>query len=608
MAYRSSGETRDLAIDPEEVLRAQRAQTRRRILGLGVAAVVVAGALGGIALFVSHRARVETREAWSRFVTCYVGSPPAPGELGARVRNTQLVAMSVPPEKRLSAADPPWPARCSGPAHAVAETIRKSGGTTPLADSVEKLAKVLAGDGNTTLDLLPLTDKVFAAATAAGLVATRASNVAEPPAHATPWTLATLPPAGRLLGQPLALSSVHAMPFGDLVTSFVADDKDCPAGPVVCTLEKGATDLACKKIPQPAAAFSPGLRPWGTAAPGKAPYVFAGDRGKSGIFRSDTGARVVTSLPYGAYGASVLGDGSFAYLSWDDRPPQIRLYRVEDGATRETKVAKREDTGNPYYSSAMFWGHVAYKMRRRGADGIRLVVRPLDAGGALGPEVDVGRLDEIGHIEGGSEEEPHLTACRAADTMVVRAKGWDNSYLSFLVGGRWTAPVESQGTRGLLQCRSGAASVTRVLGGPVGGRFKGSITQSRCTVSACDERDVDVAAMLARTDDIMPRALKDIRAIDVEGKVLVAWLAGDRGGLRLRIAAIEQLAAAEDRILVDDHVRDGAFQDVSTVVDFQLLPGPAGSGGAVLLVGMVDGVHAFFVDGSGKASPLGSAL
>jgi len=53
--------------------------------------------------------------------------------------------------------------------------------------------------------------------------------------------------------------------------------------------------------------------------------------------------------------------------------------------------------------------------------------------------------------------------------------------------------------------------------------------------------------------------------------------------------------------ILDDHIRDGAYRDESTLVGFELLPFGKS---AVLLLGTVEGVYAFLVDEGGKLSPL----
>lgn len=142
-------------------------------------------------------------------------------------------------------------------------------------------------------------------------------------------------------------------------------------------------------------------------------------------------------------------------------------------------------------------------------------------------------------------------------------------------------------------------------GGPVSGRFKGGIAQSRCTVSGCAERTIDINKMTGDTNDVLPREKRDVRAVDLGGKLLIVWRAGDRGGLRMRLAPADQIASASDTVIFEDHLRDGSYRVESTLVDFQLVPAP---GGVLLLLGTVEGVYAHLVDASGKLTPLATKL
>ncbi|HEY8078812.1 MAG TPA: hypothetical protein VIF62_31990 [Labilithrix sp.] len=598
--YRIDGQPKDLELDPDEIARAQSRRKKKTFLALGVVVVVLGAAGAGAAIVVQRKSRAATRTAWNELATCLVGDPLAAGEkASARVRNEQLTAMSETQDKRDQEGADAWPLRCASRAHAVAETVRSGGGSDAFADSSEKLAKALSAQGATSADLGALVDKVFADAHDPHA---RASNIAAPPEAAAPMTLATLPKDARLFGAQLTLEALHFSPFGDATLRFVVDEKDFAKGPHVCSLAAGAKEIACKKVPEPAAKLSPGLRLWGTTTEGASPLLFAGDRGKSGIFRSDTGALVADKLEYGAYGANAFPDGSVVWLGWHEPPAETRVFRVgTDGKKKETLLVARKESGNPYYSSAIFWDTAAYKAVGKGVDGIRLRLRTIAPSGEVGPVVDVGRIDEVGHIDGGQNEEPHLTACRVADTMLIRAKGWDNTYLSFFAGGKWTAPVEASGTGGTLQCRTGEAVISRVVGGVINGRFRGGVRETRCTVSGCTDHELEMKKTFAENLDVLPREAKDIRSVDLEGKRLVVWSAGERGGIRMRLAPIDQVATTPDKIVIDDHVQDGAFRVESSIVDFQLVPI---QGGALLLVSAIDGVYVWRIDPSGKMDPV----
>jgi hypothetical protein len=609
MAYRNDGRPKDLAIDPEDVLAAQRRSRKKTLLLLGVCVGLIAVGGGGAAIAVGRQAQSATQHAWDRAATCVTGAladGPSPSTL---VRNSQLIAMSAPAEARLHlgpGVDEFWPLRCSAPLHAFVEAVKNGGGSANLEEASDKLARALSVDSSVTADLGPLVEKLFSAAAAERLSAHPLAEVTGPPKPAAPLTLATLPKDARVFGAALTLAGIHRAPFADDPLRFVVDDKDFPEGPAICELAEGERVIACTKVPPPAAGLSPALRLWGTTAPKVKPFVFAGDRGKSGIFRSDTGERVVDRLEYGAYGATALDDGSLGYLAWHDKLAETHFVRVaRDGSRSESVVVSRKESGNPYYSSSIFWSYVAYKSVRKDADGIRLVVREIGRDGALGAPLDIGRIEEVGQIEGGESEEPHLTGCRSGDTTVIRAKGWRNTFVSFLVGGNWTAPVEAPGLGGQLECRSGEAIVSRVWGGPMGSTFKGGVGMYRCTASGCDDRSVNLNKVLADNKDVLPREAREVRAVDIDGKLLLVWSAGERGGLRTRFAISGELASVPDTILYDDHIRDGAFREESTIVDFELFPT---AHGALFLLGTVEGVFAYLFDANGKPQPVAAKL
>ena len=59
MAYRNDGRPTDLIVDPEDLLAAQRRSTRKKLLGVGIGAVVLAAAGATAAVVVARRGRAE---------------------------------------------------------------------------------------------------------------------------------------------------------------------------------------------------------------------------------------------------------------------------------------------------------------------------------------------------------------------------------------------------------------------------------------------------------------------------------------------------------------------------------------------------------------------
>ena len=602
--YRQDGRPRDLSVDPADVFAAERRLRKKKLIWLAIAAVFVAGALGGLDMLVTQAAERVTQAAWARAETCIAGAETTP--LGAKIRNAQLAAMEVPSDKRLRMNG--WPVRCAPALREFALTARPK--RLDIAGATEELAASVAGDpAVVTSGLGEVVDRLFTRAAAEDLVLGPAKGFPEP-TRASPLPLASIATDAHMLGEPITLKSIHRSPLADDTLRFIVDDTTLRKGPAVCSLAEGARAIACTKVPSPAAEMSPGLRLWGSTAARVNPFVFAGWRGKSGIFRADTGERVVDRLEYGAYGATALDDGSLGYLAWHARPPEIRFVHIApDGRHAESAVRWRE-SGNPYYSSSVLWSHVVF--RRADGEGIRLFAREIDPSGAMGPEAEIAPLNgEVAQIVGGpgggeEGEEPYITGCRSGESTVLRAitNGGRDSYLSFFRAGHWTAPVRAPGLGSKLQCRPGEATLSRVWGAPWFGTQVG-IDLRVCTVAGCEDRSIGLNEALNGNKDILPRDPASVRVVDIDGKLLLVWLAGEIGGLRYRFGASGELNGVRDTVFFDDHAHEGAFGKKSTLVDFDLLPM---AHGAVLLLGTLDGVFAYRFDSSGKTSPVAMSL
>ena len=69
----------------------------------------------------------------------------------------------------------------------------------------------------------------------------------------------------------------------------------------------------------------------------------------------------------------------------------------------------------------------------------------------------------------------------------------------------------------------------------------------------------------------------------------------------MRLGKADQIERAEDVVLFDDMVKDGAVGKLSTLFDLRLF---SRDGFAVLLLNTVAGVHALRIDGGGKVTPV----
>jgi hypothetical protein len=598
----------DLHVDPEAIARAQKAAARTRLIIVMVLLVALAGAGAGGFFFLQVKAKKQMKTAYGRFATCTIGGALKPDEKPSlRFRNLQLGAMNLTAEKR--AANDVWPTRCASATLAFGEAVKDNAGSADLVAATEKLGAALKEGTAFTANLGAQVDLVFAKAKAAGWNAERATDIEAAPEPPTPLTLATLPKEAKFISPQTTLAGVHVSQAVESTLRFIVDEPNS-IGPVQCVLAPTDTVIACKKIPAPAAGASPGLRMWGTTEPKAHVLGFAGDRGRSGIYDAITGARKVEKLEYGAYGASSLDDGSFGYLLWNEAKQTTDVVLVgPDGKSEDAKLVDRKESGNPYYTTALFWRTVAYKSVKKGTPGIRLVVRDLDpaaktAKTLLSPPNDIGRIAESGEIEGGTHEDPHVQACRSGTTTVLRAKGWNSEFLYFKHDAAWSNAVSSPGTGGQLTCGDNTAMITRTFGSG-GSPFHGNIEIDDCSVSECKLLTVDLTKLVGENDDVRPHDLRALTSIGVAGKLAIVWQAGDHAGIRMRIGRADAFATSTETIVLDDHIRADGYHDESGIVGTMLLPFDKR---AVLLLGTAEGVYAYILDVDGKMTPLPSKV
>jgi hypothetical protein len=169
--------------------------------------------------------------------------------------------------------------------------------------------------------------------------------------------------------------------------------------------------------------------------------------------------------------------------------------------------------------------------------------------------------------------------------------------LAIGVDGKWHGPFVLSGSGGSFTCAGESATVTRVTGHIDHGMLAGAVAQDRCTKDGCTTSTVDVASLSRGSKDAMPREERDLHATDLDGRLLLVWRSR-RGGVRARLAKMDEIASAPDDVLIDD--RAGADEGDTTVHELMLLARPRR---AALFVRTKLGVHVVRVgDGREVAS------
>jgi hypothetical protein len=586
----------------------KRGQKKVAIAG---AALVVA-ALGGVFALTKYQtaqADAEIGGAWGSFSACLFGSEPlAPGETASqRLRAIQLKAMTLPEAQRAPDGGKPWPDRCTNLGHALHEAIKNAGRAQKdgkdLAHYSEALAKLLKEPTSYAADLSEAADGAWESAAKEGVKAAPNKNVAPPPPAAKALTVDALAKIEPLSKTSFNLKSLFTEPHPGGPLRILIDEKGLPGSPFICTFSGGGAAAAakCASLPPALAQSQHGYRLLGTSDDDAAPLVFAGKRGSSGVYRADSAEPIASIYSYGGYSAK---DGSSAVLGWNEAKDELMLIRKPAGGAKQEKALKPDfRLGNFYYSAQVLWDHVLLRgvtkeeERRLFA---QTVARASEEG--VGELTNVGELPEAGLIEGGPDEPPHIAGCRTKEALIVRVKGYNNEFMSFLVGGKWSEPILVPSIGGTLSCRKAEAAITRVDVAGLDAPWKTSVVHRRCTSAGCNfEENVRMEPLLNTMFDFAPREARVIGAADVEGKLLLVWAAGERGGVRMRLAPADQMMKAEDVILFDDLVKDGKVQKLSTLFDLRVL---SREGFGIVVLSTVAGIHAVRVDPDGKTAPV----
>lgn len=580
-------------------------QKKRRLRMLAGGAVVAVVAVGGILAFNAQQERKADERiahAFGALSRCLLGPPLEAGETPSlRLRRVQLKASTLTDEQRAADGGPRWPEGCGTYALQLDEALRDAGrgkGDKDLAHAAAALGKLLKDGNAASADLTAPVDALWSLAPLENVQAAPAVEVPAAPVRADPLDADALGRGTPLTQKAFSFKAVYTEPHPGLDLRVLVDDQGAAGAPFVCTVRRAEAGARCAPLPASIAASKQGLRLLGTADDGAAPLVFAGSRGSEGIYRADTGEQVERYYAYGGYSAA---DGFSAVLGWREKEKELVASRkLPGGTTTQTKIDPPFRTGNPYYSAQMLWDGVMLRGVTKDNRRRLFALGVARSGAVVGEPVDIGELAEPGLIQGGLDEPPHITGCKTAEAMVVRVKGYDNDFMSFRLGAKWSEPISPELTGGTLSCSKTTATVTRVEPAGDASSHKTSIRQAHCTSAGCKRQVMRMEQLLHHHLEFAPKE-GHVDGVDVGGKLLVVWAAGERGGVRMRLAPIETIASAPDVILYDDMLRDGKVGTLSTLFDLKLF---SREGFALLILSTVTGVHGLRIDADGKVTPL----
>ncbi|MFT3774523.1 MAG: hypothetical protein QM820_54900 [Minicystis sp.] len=519
----------------------------RALVAIGGVAVVLAAAVGVL----SWRADVDARDreavAWGNLTRCLIGSEPlAEGSKPSlRARKIQLRAVAEPHENRPASEGEPWPARCAAPALAFQETLKDTGRLgrdgADIGKGAEVLGKKLKESTKPSVDISESIDRLWDEAKKIGLSPKAGGDAKAPPAAVETLTLDALEAVPPLAKKAFALDTVFSERVPAGVLRVIATSKDLPEAPLVCTFPEGAPSGHCEKPPAPVLAASKDLRLLGSTEDEAKPLFFADKRGDGGIFRGDDGGKILALFSVGGFARK---DGFTAALGWDekDNKKPFVLARASKGSPPREDRFLPEGVKYVLNDVALLWDHIVWQ-RYDGKTGERhLMAHKLgESDDPTKDATDIGKLWDFARVSDYAKAEDTIRGCKTKEALAVLVHGNARDSVSFQVGERWVSPLQLEGTGGELTCRGTEATETRV--DPLHGGdalWKEQIRQDRCTPAGCQPRKVGIADMLHGLRELAPGNQQALAAADLDGKLLVVWMAGSAGGLRMKLAPIDQ--------------------------------------------------------------------
>ena len=578
-------------IEPPEpdfaALRAKTARKRRLVVALG--ALILAGGASYAIVAGQRSARQESEALAEQLRGCLLEAPLEAGETPwGRFRRLQLRAVSLSDTDRVTKGNKLWPMSCREAA-IKAQAVIKPDATPEQMAAFDKLIKFLSDATALSKDATDVLAPGLSALDAHVPGPIPAGKAALPKSVMNVDSLAALPALSKK-GAALGRSYTEDNP--GLALPVLVAEESLPA-PLLCQFHEKATGAECRSLNELAAVKGHGLRLLGTSDEQSQTVIFAGKRGAEGVFVAGSATPVDKLYSYGGYAAK---DGTVSVLGWDEEQrAMVLVQKPKEGAPVRTVLKPNFRVGNYFYSSQLLWDQVFVRGVTPDNER-RLFNLPLAKRDSSSFElVDIGELPEAGQIRAGEEEQTHLTGCRTEQATVIRVRGWQSDFVTFRLSDKFTMPVQAP-TWGVLGCHGTTA--TFVTPGFSSGGSR--LYHASCTSAGCALNQLKADALDRNSSDLRPIDERDVQAVDLQGKLLTVWLAGERGGLRMRMAAPDLFAREPDVILFDDRVSGGQTAGASTLLGFRLY---SRENFAVLLLSTMAGLHAFRIGPDGSVKP-----
>ncbi|MGC4094566.1 MAG: hypothetical protein QM756_42950 [Polyangiaceae bacterium] len=520
--------------------------------------------------------------------TCLLGAPLTAAETAPlRFRRLQLRSLGLSDAARTSAAGKLWPLSCRDAAGRALDVLKA---TSNEADqkALSGLVTFLSDGASVSKDATQALSAVMPVLDAASHTPIAAAREPLPELALNADSLANVVGLSK---KGLSHSFTEENPGLSLPVLIQSDD--APA-PIYCSFRADVEAADCRSLSELSSVRGHGLRLLGTSDPDSPSLVFAGQRGKEGVFVTGSGEPIDRMYSYGGYSTH---DGAVSILGWDeDKKTLVLTQKLGSAAATRTPLKPNFRVGNFFYGSQLLWDSV-FVRGITPSNERRLFVLPLaQRDGSSFGLVDIGELAEPGLIRPGEEQQPHITGCRTQAATVVRVRGEASDFLTFRINGKFTSPVETASV-GVLGCHGTTATVVSTHHAKSRGT---RILHDACTSAGCVRRVLKGEALDGDASDLSPREPSDLAAVDLDGKLLVVWIAGEQGALRMRIGDPDQFARSPAKVIFDDHILAGKPCRDTTILGFRLY---SREHFAVLILSTLAGLHAFRIDPSGAIKP-----
>jgi hypothetical protein len=340
-----------------------------------------------------------------------------------------------------------------------------------------------------------------------------------------------------------------------------------------------------------------GLRLIGASDPTSPPYVFAGDRGDTGVFGSDGKLAMKDVTTYGASFVDTKkvrllvrhgNDKALAYIEHTPGVTPLDIWRIQG-----FQIDNLNDATLAFDNYVSISGS-------KSTPPSHLMVRALSPDTAA-TAVDVGEIPDSALSQG--DKAARFSSCRAGDTTAIRVHASKADYVSIFTAGKWGVPAALLPAMrgGTFTCRNGEAFVTKVTHQDGSGPDHPMIDIARCKPGACESvGHVSLFELVHGDPGALPLTKDASAATMIDDKLLLFWASG-KGGVRARISTVPEIAAAKDTILSAEVDQTGA----PTALDVSLWPAARF---AVALVRTNSGIASLRVDAGGQIVPLPSAF